>query len=201
LNNAYTCLNTHNVFLSASENKDSWKTVRENYKVTSDDPFNFYVHRASATDETAAPKGCDSIMVLVPCATLNRNKEWSKLNREDAIKRYKEQFSDEYVQSIKRKVLERMTVLNGLKDLELHIINEVIDTPGSYADLYNVGAGTPFALSHGFAQLSFTRPSLQSDTDSTIFVGASTKPGNGVPLVLVSAKLAAQKAIRKLCSK
>ena len=146
LNNAYTCLNTHNVFLSASENKDSWKTVRENYKVTSDDPFNFYVHRASATDETAAPKGCDSIMVLVPCATLNRNKEWSKLNREDAIKRYKEQFSDEYVQSIKRKVLERMTVLNGLKDLELHIINEVIDTPGSYADLYNVGAGTPFAL-------------------------------------------------------
>ena len=72
MNNAYTCLNTHNVFLSASENKDSWKTVRENYKVTSDDPFNFYVHRASATDETAAPKGGDSIMVLVPCAGLTR---------------------------------------------------------------------------------------------------------------------------------
>lgn len=59
-------LNTHNVFMSASSQSDaeaSWKTLRDEpitTNVVDDDaankPFNFYVHRASKTDPTAAPK-------------------------------------------------------------------------------------------------------------------------------------------------
>jgi phytoene desaturase (3,4-didehydrolycopene-forming) len=57
-----TDLNTHNVFLSANSRSDaegSWQALRneENSASTSyDKPFNFYVHRASKTDPTAAPK-------------------------------------------------------------------------------------------------------------------------------------------------
>ena len=49
-------------------------------------------------------------------------------------------------------------------------------------------------------QLSLTRPPIESNMENVIFTGASTRPGNGVPLVLVSAKLAAEKAEEKLKS-
>ena len=146
LNKSIKCLNTHNVFLYASKNEASWKTLRENSKLVSGDPFNFYVHRATATDKSAAPTGCDSIMVLVPCATLKRNNDWAKLNRNIAVEKYQGQFDDAYVQSIKQAVLDRMSVIDELDNLEYNIIHEEIDTPGTYADLYNLAAGTPFAL-------------------------------------------------------
>ncbi|KAL7528206.1 hypothetical protein ACHAXR_002325, partial [Thalassiosira sp. AJA248-18] len=72
-------LNTHNVFMSANTTHDaekSWAVLRGDgvsdgpSSSMKGQPFNFYVHRAGKTDETASPPGCDSIMVLVPCPTL-----------------------------------------------------------------------------------------------------------------------------------
>ena len=52
--------------------------------------FNFYVHRAGKTDDTACPDGCDAIMVLVPCPTLARNEDFASLPRDKAIAAYEE---------------------------------------------------------------------------------------------------------------
>jgi hypothetical protein len=53
--------------------------------------------------------------------------------------------------------------------------------------------------SHGFAQLSITRPGARSSgIPNVLFCGASSRPGNGVPLVLIGAKQVAQKATRIL---
>mmetsp|Transcript_9599 Transcript_9599/g.20361 ORF Transcript_9599/g.20361 Transcript_9599/m.20361 type:complete len:636 (+) Transcript_9599:42-1949(+) len=197
-------LNTHNVFLSASSKKDavkSWGAVRENVRsdMKDDTPFNFYVHRASKTDPAAAPKGCDSIMVLVPTETLERRKEYAKLARDEAIERYKGQFDDVYVAKIRKAVLNRLSAVESLQGLENNIVNEVIDTPATYGYYYNLAAGTPFALSHGFSQLSLTRPSPRSKRlENTFFVGASTRPGNGVPLVLLGAKAVAQQVVEDM---
>ena len=105
-------------------------------------------------------------------------------------------------------------MLKGLENLRDAILDEVVDTPGSYADYYNVGAGVPFGLvghdmsmhfffmvwcltipfslphslvgreqSHGLGQLSLTRPAPECKThNNVLFVGASTRPGNGVPV-------------------
>ncbi len=43
-------------------------------------------------------------------------------------------------------MFQRLSVLEGLENLEDSILDEVVDTPGSYADNYNVGAGVPFGL-------------------------------------------------------
>jgi hypothetical protein len=43
-------------------------------------------------------------------------------------------------------VFQRLSVLEGLENLEDSILNEFVDTPGLYADNYNVGAGVPFGL-------------------------------------------------------
>jgi len=200
-------LNTHNVFLMGCDRDSaerSWGAIRNNdidapSFETDDHPFNFYVHRASATDGSASPEGCDAIMVLVPCCSLKRDKMLGKLDRDECIAGYEEQFGEAFVSKVRDVVLHRLGKLNGLKDLREHIVDEVVDTPASYADSYNVAAGTPFAMSHGFGQLSLTRPAHQSrDVDNVLFVGAGTRPGNGVPLVLLGAKQVADKAIKKL---
>lgn len=206
-----TCdaLNTHNVLMCAKSRNDainSWGVLHHDCndgasKSLLNQPFNFYVHRAAKTDETAAPFGCDSIMALVPCPTLTRDRDLATLNKDDAIAGYNQQFDAKVVDDVRKAVLQRLAVLEGLGDLDKLILDEVIDTPATYADYYNVGAGVPFALSHGLGQLSITRPGAESQThDNVLYVGASSRPGNGVPLVLIGARSVAKKAIQKLNS-
>jgi len=200
-------LNTHNVFLSTktrTQAEVSWQVLREPNSGNSrfdneDSPFNFYVHRASKTDPSAAPPGCDTIMVLVPCRTLLRDEDCAELSREEAMKRYEKQFSEDEVSRIRRAVLKRFAAVESLRDLEDHILHEECRTPATWANMYNLAAGTPFALSHGFAQLSLTRPGPESTgLPNVLYCGASTRPGNGVPLVLIGAKQVAEKAVRAL---
>jgi phytoene desaturase (3,4-didehydrolycopene-forming) len=200
-------LNTHNVFLAAAKGRtqaeESWRLLRVTEKPSGDatatvEPFNFYVHRATATDPSAAPQGYDSIMVLVPCPTLQRKPEYACLPRDEAIQQYKAQFDEVYISNLRQAVLKRFIAIESLANLEQHILNEVVDTPATYADQYHVGAGTPFALSHGFAQLSLARPGPKfglGKSHNVLYCGASSRPGNGVPLVLTGSKLVAQKAM------
>ena len=148
-------LNTHNVFLSTktrSEAEASWNVLRETPTLFREDdeeesaPFNFYVHRPSHTDPSAAPSGRDAIMVLVPCRTLLRDEECAKLPRDQAMKKYQEQFSPAEISKVKRAVLKRFAALESLQDLEDHILHEEVRTPATWADRYNLAAGTPFAL-------------------------------------------------------
>lgn len=147
-------LNTHNVFMSANTTSDaekSWAVLRgdgtsSGPRSMKGQPFNFYVHRAGMADGTACPSGCDSIMVLVPCSPLLRNKDLASLPRDEAIEAYKQQFSADVVNDARDAVLQRLSVLEGLENLQDAILNEVVDTPGSYADYYNVGGGVPFGL-------------------------------------------------------
>ena len=54
--------------------------------------------------------------------------------------------------------------------------------------------GTPFALAHTFRQTGPFRPrNVERRVPGLVFVGSSTVPGVGVPMVLVSGKLAAQR--------
>lgn len=143
-------LNTHNVFMvagSRSQAEASWEILRSNRgDVKPGTPFNFYVHRAGQTDPSAAPEGCDSIMVLVPCRTLLRDEECSKLSRDEALRRYREQFSKDIVAQAKEAVLARLGAIESLKDLREWIVDEVVDTPATWAEQFHLAAGTPFAL-------------------------------------------------------
>jgi len=63
LDKELTDLNTHNVFLATQTREiaeQSWNVLRSNRKPTSRDfsAANFYVHRASKTDPSAAPQVC-----------------------------------------------------------------------------------------------------------------------------------------------
>ena len=130
---------------------------------------------------------------------MNRQSELQNLPRDEAIRIYKSQFDSSLVHSVKASVLRRLAAIDSLRDLDQQIVHEVVDTPGTYADLYNVAAGSPFGLSHGMGQLSLTRPGPAFFAQpNVIAVGASSRPGNGVPLVMVGAKTASTLAVEKI---
>ena len=106
-------LNTHNVFMSANTTNDaeaSWAVLRRNARNDLSSsmkgrPFNFYVHRTGKTDDSASPPNCDSIMVLLPCPTLERNEDLASPPRDEAIEMYKQQFSEGLIDDTREAVL------------------------------------------------------------------------------------------------
>jgi phytoene desaturase len=57
-----------------------------------------------------------------------------------------------------------------------------------------LAAGAPFAASHRFLQTGPFRPStLDRRVENLVYAGCNTQPGVGVPMVLVSGRLAAQR--------
>jgi phytoene desaturase len=66
-------------------------------------------------------------------------------------------------------------------------------TPADWADA-GMAAGTPFAAAHTLFQTGPFRPgNLHPTLDNVVFVGSGTQPGVGVPMVLISGRLAAQR--------
>jgi phytoene desaturase len=54
--------------------------------------------------------------------------------------------------------------------------------------------GAPFAAAHTFPQTGpFRPPTLDRRVDNLVFCGSNTQPGVGVPMVLISGRLAAER--------
>lgn len=75
------------------------------------------------------------------------------------------------------------------------VITSHVVTPADWRR-QGMAAGTPFAASHHFLQTGPFRPRNVAPTvDGVVFAGSSTTPGVGVPMVLISGKLAAERVL------
>jgi phytoene desaturase (3,4-didehydrolycopene-forming) len=92
-----------------------------------------------------------------------------------------------------------MAKVTGISDFEQHIVGERVIDPIAWEQLYGLKFGSAFGLAHGLDQLSLFRPANKDTTVSGLyFTGASTRPGNGVPLCFISAKLCAERIMHDL---
>jgi phytoene desaturase len=73
---------------------------------------------------------------------------------------------------------------------ETKIRGMVTRTPKDWEEEYHLDKGATFGLAHDFWQSVCFRPDNRCKTNPHLFyVGASTVPGNGLPMVLISAEL------------
>lgn len=72
---------------------------------------------------------------------------------------------------------------------------QVLLTPADWA-ARGLAAGTPFAAAHTFGQTGPLRTPMRV-ADNVVLAGASTHPGVGVPMVLVSGRLAAARLVER----
>jgi phytoene desaturase len=78
----------------------------------------------------------------------------------------------------------------GFRD-GVEVLREV--TPRDWA-AQGMAGGTPFAAAHTFTQTGPFRPgNLHPVIGNVVFTGSGTQPGVGVPMVLISGKLAASR--------
>ena len=125
-----------------------------------------------------APPGQDTVIAIVPVGHMseNGNQDWPSL-RDQA----------------RQKVLQRLMDI-GIHDLEAHIKFGFNFTPLSWQKRYNLVKGSTHGLCHNLTQLAYFRPDLQHPSIANLFfVGASTRPGTGLPTAMVSGRQSAQR--------
>jgi len=70
--------------------------------------------------------------------------------------------------------------------------------PNEWKSELNLERGAAFGISHDLFQSAFMRPQNRSKANPDLyFVGASTVPGNGLPMVLISAELIEERLIHE----
>ena len=128
---------------------------------------------ASLDEPAAAPAGCSTLFVLEPVPNLSGGKiDWK--TEAPAM----------------RDRLHGFLTENGYPDEIL--AEELVDPPAWQRQ--GMAAGTPFALAHTFPQTGpFRPPNVERRVPGMFFAGSGTVPGVGVPMVLISGKLAAQR--------
>jgi phytoene desaturase len=73
------------------------------------------------------------------------------------------------------------------------IVTEAMDTPTDWL-ARGMAAGSPFALAHTFAQTGpFRTSNVVRRVPGLFLAGSGTVPGVGIPMVLVSGRLAAER--------
>ena len=187
----------HNVFLS-SDYEGSWTRPARVADFDAPRQHNFYVHNPCATDASAAPPGGASIMVLLPVANLQEQAKRASA-RGEAVPSV-----EEMVAAGRAAVLRRFAA-DGHGDLAPLIAHETVITPPEWRERYNIAHGAVFGLSHGLTQLACFRPPTRTGLSfwpetpvpsGLYFVGASTRPGNGVPLVMMGAAVTFDNIVR-----
>ena len=140
-------------------------------KILSED-FSLYIHRPTATDESFAPKGCDSFYVLCPVPNLQGNINWAIEG--DKLK-------DRIVNALDS------TILPELKN---NICDEFYMTPVDFKNDYRSTHGAGFSIAPNFSQSAWFRyHNKDPHIDNLFFAAAGAHPGAGIPGVLSSAKV------------
>ncbi|KAI1424583.1 phytoene dehydrogenase [Xylaria sp. FL1777] len=185
-------LQTHNIFL-ADEYRESFDAIFD--RQTLPDEPSFYVNVPSRIDPSAAPDGRDSIIVLVPVGHLLESKGFgTESNGESGIPR--EQDWSTLVSRARRAVLSTITARTGCTYLEQAITHEIINDPFTWEAKFNLDKGSILGLSHSFFNVLAFRPKTRAEGfRNAYFVGASTHPGTGVPIVLAGSKITAEQIL------
>ncbi|MDW0111266.1 phytoene desaturase family protein [Sporosarcina aquimarina] len=142
----------------------------------------FYVYIASKMDASLAPAGKDGLYIMMPVSNVATSKyEW-----------------DEYtIAEYRTYILNTLKSIKGFENIENEIVTEKCFTPLDFESKFNAFNGAAFGLLPTLLQSSHLRPQSKAKNCSNLyFNGSSTHPGAGVPIVLMSAKIAAQELIQ-----
>ena len=128
-------------------------------------------------DPNLAPPGKHSYYILFPTPNLDSDIDWNKQAGP---------YRDQMIKTIEER---------GYSGFGDSIETEVMTTP---LDWKNQGMemGAPFASAHTFFQTGPFRPhNMAKGIENVVFAGSGTQPGVGVPMVLISGRLAAERIV------
>ena len=180
LSRTYPHLRHHN-FVVGRDMRAACDDMFVRHRMPEDPPF--YVVATTRTDPGQAPPGCENLfaLVLAPSQPKDRSRwiDWSSEGPR-----------------VEERTLRRMETTLGMTDLRRHIVTRRLATPQTFTDRYGNLRGEAFGLSHNLRQIGWFRPhNRHARLRNLYFVGQSTHPGCGLPMVLISAECVVDRII------
>jgi len=180
LDKQYPQLGHHTTFLADSFREGLDAIFRD--MSMGDDPC-FYIHAPVRSDPSAAPEGCDTLSVAVGVGHLDAGhpQNWEMITEKA------------------RSAVFRKLKTIGIEDIQEHIKFEIVATPETWQEALNITRGSVFgSLGHNILQMGWFRPHNRDRRYRNLyFTGGSTHPGNGIPMVLLSAKLVSERIVNE----
>ncbi|MFZ4107794.1 MAG: phytoene desaturase family protein [Candidatus Planktophila sp.] len=128
-------------------------------------------------DPTLAPPGKHSYYILFPTPNLDADIDWTK---------QAQPYRDHIIETLEAR---------GYTGFGDAIETEVLTTPLDW-QAQGMERGAPFASAHTFFQTGPFRPrNMAAGIENVVFAGSGTQPGVGVPMVLISGRLAAERIV------
>lgn len=159
----------HNYYLG--NNFEEYAHKLEQSPDTLEKPY-YYVNVVSKHNPDCAPAGCESLFFVCPVPNLLYKKDWSD----------KDKIVDSILADFEERIGEKITP---------DIVTRTIYTPEDWQNKFNLYMGSGLGLSHNLMQIGAFRPSNKDEKFKNLFyVGASTVPGAGLPMAVISSKLA-----------
>jgi phytoene desaturase len=158
----------HNYFLG----KD-FKEYADGIFVKNETPVKpyYYVNVISKEEKDAAPEGHENIFILCPVPDLRYKSNWDD----------KEKFADILIKDLSEKT--------GFNIKDNIVVKEIL-SPLDWGEKFNLYKGSGLGLAHDISQVGAFRPKNKDEKLSNLYyVGASTTPGTGIPMVIISSKL------------
>jgi phytoene desaturase len=169
INREFPELDLHNIFF-ASDYKKEFDVLFEGKTVADD--VTVYVHISSKDEQADAPAGCENwfVMVNVPG---NKGQDWDAL-----------------IPQIRDRVISKLNRL--LKcDISAHIEAEHVLDPRGIESRTSSYQGSLYGAASNNRFAAFLRhPNFSSRIKNLYFCGGSVHPGGGIPLCLMSGKIA-----------
>jgi len=161
-------LGHHNYFLGSNFRKYADTIFKSN--TAPERPY-YYVNVASKSNSNCAPEGHENLFILCPVPDLRTKPDWS-----DA-----ENLKTEIIRDLGRRV--------GY-DIQSNIVSETLYTPKDWEGMFNLYRGSGLGLAHGIKQVGGLRPANKDEQFANLYyVGASTHPGTGLPIVVIGSGL------------
>lgn len=162
----------HNYFLQRNFKEYAGKIFRNKIKL--DKPY-YYVNIQSMHNPNYAPEGKESVFVLCPVPDL----------------RFKADWSDD--QEIADAIIQDMSKRTGF-DFHKHTEVKLVLNPKNWEQMLNLYKGSGLGLAHDLNQVGGFRPKNKDEKYSNLYyVGASTVPGTGLPMVVISSRLVTER--------
>ncbi len=172
VDHCYDQLAHHNFFFSDNQ-LEHFRTVFKKKELPADPTV--YVVAPSRSNPDVAPPQHDNIKILPHIPYINDDHPY---HREDYMQ-FMEQVLDK---------LENM----GLTDLRKHIVTQHVWTPTDIQSMYYSNAGSIYGVVCDIRKNhAFKAPRHSTKYRNLYFVGGSTNPGGGMPMVMLSGQLAA----------
>jgi phytoene desaturase len=167
-------LHHHNYFLG--NNFKQYSDVIFKSSVSPVKPY-YYVNVSSKSNPECAPPGCENLFILCPVPDLRFKPDWSDTHK--------------LASSIIADLSNRIQF-----DLEANTLSKTIMNPVDWQNAFNLYRGSGLGLAHGLNQVGGLRPSNKDEQFNNLYyVGASTLPGTGLPMVVISSKLVTERIL------